>query len=179
MAQVVLDTAMSLDGFAADVAGRSVYPINELRGSPSLHEMIARTGAVVMGRRAYEMAQGDFTAYEYQVPLFVVTHRQPLKVAKGQNERLSLSFVTEGVRAAIQQARSAAADKQVTVIGGPSIFQQCIALDLADELVLRLIPRMVGTGLPLFANGGTPRALSLLATDESSRQRIDLLYSCR
>ena len=132
-----------------------------------------------MGRRAYEMAQGDFTNYEYQVPIFVVTHRRPLKVAKGQNECLSVSFVIEGVGAAIQQAKIAAADKQVTVIGGPSIFQQCIALALADELVLRLIPRMVGMGLPLFASGGTPRAFSLLATDESSGRRIDMLYSCR
>ena len=178
MGHVVLDMAMSLDGFAADLAGRSVYPIDQLRGTPSLHEMIARTGAVVMGRRAYDMALGDFTGYEYQVPIFVLTHRPPLKTAKGTNDQLSFQFVTEGIRAAIALAKTAAAEKQVTVIGGPSIFQQCIAEDCADEWVIRLLPRMLGAGLPLLGAGNPARALSLVATDQDSG-RIDLLYSCR
>ena len=178
MGQVVLDMAMSLDGFAADLAGRSVYPLDQLRDTASLREMIARTGAVVMGRRAYDMALGDFTGYEYQVPIFVLTHRPPLKAAKGTNDQLSFHFVTDGIGAAIGLAKAAAAQKQVTVIGGPSIFQQCIAEDCADEWVIRLVPRMLGAGLPLLGGGNHARALSLLATDQNCG-RIDLLYSRR
>lgn len=178
MGQVVLDMAMSLDGFAADLTGRSVYPIDQLRDTPSQHEMISRTGAVAMGRRAYDMALGDFSAYEYQVPIFVLTHRPPLKPAKGTNDRLSFHFVTEGICAAIALAKTAAAEKQVTVVGGPSIFQQCIAEDCADEWVIRLIPRMLGAGLPLLGGANPARTVTLIATDQDSG-RIDLLYSCR
>jgi dihydrofolate reductase len=147
--------AMSLDGFAADERGRSIYPIDELHGTAALREMIAATGAVVMGRRAYDMAEGDFTGYEYQVPLFVLTHWPPKVVAKGENGRLSFTFVTDGIEPAIEMARRAAGDKRVTVIGGPSTFQQCIAAELADELQVRLIPCLLGKGLRLFAEGIT------------------------
>ncbi len=145
---------MSLDGFAADELGRSVYPIEDLRGTPALGEMIAATGAVVMGRRAYDMAEGDFTGYEYQVPIFVLTHRPPETVAKGENGRLSFTFVTDGVEPAISMARRAAGKRRVTVIGGPSTFQQCVAAALADELQLRLIPRMLGRRVRLFKEVG-------------------------
>ena len=66
------------------------------------------TGAVVMGRRAYEMASGDFTGYEFQVPIFVVSHRPPKDAPKGQNANLSIAFVTEGTDAAVQRAKKAA-----------------------------------------------------------------------
>jgi dihydrofolate reductase len=148
---VMLDMAMTLDGFAADEDGRSVYPIEDLRDTVALREMIEATGAVVMGRNAYDMANGDFTGYEYQVPIFVLTHRPPDAVAKGQNEHLSIAFVTDGAKAAIQMAQAVSGEKRITVVGGPSTFQQCIAMDLCDELKVRLISRLQGRGLRLFA----------------------------
>src|SRR5215217_6187636 len=72
MGIVLLDMAMSLDGFVADQHGNALYPIDELRNTEALDELIETTGAVVMGRRAYDMAEGDFTEYEYQVPVFVL-----------------------------------------------------------------------------------------------------------
>jgi dihydrofolate reductase len=150
MTEVVLDMAMSLDGFAEDAAGKSVFPIEELTGGTELAEMIAATGAVVMGRNAYEMAEGDFTGYEYQVPIFVLTHRPPDTPARGQNERLRFTFITEGIEATIRAAREAASGKRVTVIGGPSTFKQCLEAGCFDRVNLRLIPRMLRQGMPLF-----------------------------
>jgi len=142
--------AMSLDGFAADERGRSVYPIEELQDTPMLDEMVEATGAVVMGRRAYDMAKGDFMNYEYQTPIFVLTHQAAKVVAKGENGRLRFTFVTGGVGLAIEQAMEAAGGKRITVIGGPYTFQQCIRAGLVDELQVRLMPILLGKGLRLF-----------------------------
>ena len=62
-----------------------------------LQEEIRTTGAVVMGRHSYDMAEGDLTGYEYQVPIFVLTHRVPEMAIKGQNENLTVTFVTDGI----------------------------------------------------------------------------------
>ncbi len=67
---------LSLDGFVNDPNGSvaRLYPdLVALAKTEILPEAITNTGAVVMGRRAYEMANGDFTGYKFQVPIFVVT----------------------------------------------------------------------------------------------------------
>src|SRR6266700_3662106 len=100
MGKVLLGMTMSLDGFVNDRNGDvlSLYPdLAALRETELLQESINTTGAVVMGRHAYDMAQGDFTNYEYQVPIFVLTHVVPEKVAKGQNGQLTFTFVTDGI----------------------------------------------------------------------------------
>src|SRR2546425_7627580 len=110
MAKVVVGMTLSLDGFVNDRNGSvaRLYPdLAALAKTELLREAIANTGAVVMGRRAYEMAHGDFTGYEFQVPIFVLTHHPPREVAKGENARLSFSFVGD-VAAAIQKAKQAA-----------------------------------------------------------------------
>jgi dihydrofolate reductase len=81
MGIVLLDMAMSLDGFVADQHGNALYPIDELQNTEALDELIETTGAVVMGRRAYDMAEGDFTGYEYQVPVFVLRGSANRRVA--------------------------------------------------------------------------------------------------
>ena len=176
MSTVLLDMAMSLDGFAADEAGCSVYPVQELQGTAALRQMIAATGAVVMGRNAYEMAKGDFTGYEYQVPLFVLTHKAPHRVAKGENASLSFTFVTQGVARAIALAKQAAGTKRVTVIGGPSTFQQCIAADAADELVLRVMPVLLSKGLRLFGEGAAPKRTLSTTSVERLATRTDHVF---
>src|SRR5438552_16792273 len=121
MGKVIVGTTMSLDGFISDRYGNvgRLYPdLAALRNTEFLQESISNTGAVVMGRRAYDMAAGDLTGYEYQVPIFVLTHEPPEKTAKGQNERLRISFVSGSIESAIEKAKAAAGDKDVTVIGG-------------------------------------------------------------
>src|SRR5947209_8461457 len=104
MGKIILGTTMSLDGFIADRNGdlSRLYPdLGELRKTEFLQESINNTGAVVMGRHAYDMAEGDLTGYEYQVPIFVVTHEAPAQVAKGQNGSLTLTYVTDGIESAL------------------------------------------------------------------------------
>lgn len=153
MGKIIVGTTMSLDGFINDRNGdvTPLYPdLEELRKTEFLQESIRDTGAVVMGRRAYDMANGDFTGYEYQVPIFVLTHEPPEQQTKGQNENLSITFVTDGIESAMQQAKAASGDKDVVVVGGASTAQQCIQAGLIDELHIGLIPILLGKGLRFF-----------------------------
>ncbi|MDQ2913471.1 MAG: dihydrofolate reductase family protein [Chloroflexota bacterium] len=156
MTKVIVGMTTSLDGFVNDRNGSvdRLYPdLEALRKTEGLQEAIANTGAVVMGRRAYEMANGDFTGYEFQVPIFVVTHHPPKEAARGENARLSFTFVGD-VGGAIQKAKEAAGSRDVSVIGGASTAQQCISAGLADELEIGIVPVLFGVGLRLFENLG-------------------------
>jgi len=158
MGKVLAGMTMSLDGFIEDRNGSvaRLYPdFDALRQTDLLQEEIRRTGAVVMGRRAYDMAQGDFTGYEFQVPIVVLTHHAPETVANGENDRLRFTFVTDGIEHAIAQARAAAGEKDVAVIGGAQTVQQCLQAGLVDELQIDLVPVLLGGGLRLFAQPGS------------------------
>lgn len=154
MGRVVIGATLSLDGFMSDRTGdvSSLYPdLKALRDTEMLQEEIREIGAVVMGRRAYDMAEGDVTDYEYQVPIFVLTHRVPETSAKGQNDLLTITFITEGVERAIAQAQAAAGNKQITVVGGAQTAQQCLRAGLVDEIHLGIVPIFLGDGLRFFA----------------------------
>lgn len=153
MAKVIAGTTMSLDGFINDSEGSvsRLYPdLDALRETELLQEEIRTTGAAVMGRHAYDMAEGDLTGYEFQVPIFVLTHAVPAQAAKGQNEKLTITFVTDGIESAIAQAKAAAGDKDVMIIGGANIAQQCLRAGLVDELRIGIVPVLLGEGLRFF-----------------------------
>jgi dihydrofolate reductase len=153
MGQVHAGMVISLDGFVQDRDGKTTLltsAFDELLASDLMQEIIATTGAVVMGRTTYEMSSGDYTGYEFQVPLFIVTHQAPATKAKGENDKLSITFVTDGVKSAIEKARTAAGDKNVVIVGGADVIQQCLNAGLVDELQIDLMPVLLGDGLRLF-----------------------------
>jgi dihydrofolate reductase len=155
MGKVVVGLTMSLDGFINDRDGRvgSLYPdLETLRDAEPLREAIRTTGAVVMGRNAFAMAEDpDSYAgnYEFQVPIFVLTHQAP-KVLPRETDRLTFTFVTDGIASAIRQAKAAAGNEDVAVIGGASTAVQCLKAGLADELHLDIMPVLLCGGLRLF-----------------------------
>ena len=118
MAKVILGMTLSLDGFINDRTGKvgALYPdLYVLRNTEPMRESIQNTGAVVMGRNAFAMAKDpDFYAgnYEFQVPIFVLTHEVPKKHPK-ETGRLTFTFVTDGMESAIRQTKAAAGDKDV------------------------------------------------------------------
>ncbi len=153
MGNVIIGATLSLDGFMSDRNGdvSRLYPDFEaLHKTEMLREEVRETGAVVMGRRAFDMAQGDLTGYEYQVSIFVLTHVVPEQPVKGENDRLTVSFVTDGIESAIAKAKAAAGDKQVTVVGGASTAQQCLRAGLVDEIHIGIVPIFLGEGLRFF-----------------------------
>jgi dihydrofolate reductase len=154
MSKVVLDMAMSLDGF---IAG----PNDEDRGlhdyffSPSLETArvieagIDATGAIVMGRRTYDMGN-QFDGFEdtlYKVPHLVLSHSVPEKPAKGETEFI---FVADGIESALRQATAVAGDRSVVIGGGARTAQQFLQAGLIDEIQLHLVPKLLGQGIRLF-----------------------------
>ncbi|QAY64068.1 dihydrofolate reductase [Xylanimonas allomyrinae] len=170
MAKVVAGATVSLDGFMQDSAGRfeALYADHaELRDSAYMRALQAETGAVLMGRRTFDLAADpDSYAvdYEFQVPVFVVTHAPP-QVAPARNERLWVTFVTDGVPAAVRQAVEAAGERDVTFIGGADVFRQLLAAGLVDELAVDVMPILFGGGLRLF-DGDPPARLEKLSVQE-------------
>jgi dihydrofolate reductase len=158
MAKVIVGMTTSLDGFVADRSGGvdRLYPdLAALQGSAYMTALIEETGAVVMGRRTFEMADPDSFVgqYEFQVPIFVVTHHPP-RVPPKQDEHLTFTFVTGGVESAIAQARDAAGDKDVMVVGGAHLGRQLLSAGLVDELRDDIMPVVLGSGLRFFPDTG-------------------------
>jgi len=157
MAKVVIGMTVSLDGFVEDPAGSvaRLYPdLADLRDTAYMQDMIKETRAVLMGKRAFEMGDPDSYVgnYEFQVPIFVLTHNPP-PVPPKQDEHLTFTFVTDGVESAVAQATAAAGDKTVQVIGGVDVTRQLLEAGLADELRVDVMPVLLGAGLRLFEEG--------------------------
>ena len=154
MAVLIAGMTQSLDGYVADANGsveRLYSDLADLQGSPYMNALVAQTGAVLMGRRTFEMGDPDSYAgsYEFQVPIFIVTHRSPT-IPPRQSGGLSFTFVTEGLISAVAQAKEAAGKKAVTVVGGANLVRQLLRAGLVDELHVDVMPVLLGDGLRLF-----------------------------
>jgi dihydrofolate reductase len=128
-----------------------------------LNELFSSMGAVVMGRHSFEVAEEAWgPAPPFHVPVFVVTHRpQETLVKQGGT---SFTFVTAGVEKAIELARAAAGAKNVH-LHGATIPQQCLELGLLDEVLVHVVPVLLGRGKRLFAERDAPPVrLELLKT---------------
>ena len=164
MGKVILGMTVSLDGLINVRSGSvaDLYPdLAAWRETQPGKESIQNTGAVVMGRNSYAMSEDpDWFAgnYEYQVPIFVLTHKPPEKMPK-QTDDLTFAFVTDGIESAIRQAKAAAGDKEVNIIGAASTAQQCLRAGLADELHVDIMPVLLGGGLRVFEDLGTESIL--------------------
>jgi len=144
---------MGLSMIATAAWAHCMYPdLAALREIDPLKESIQNTGAVVMGRNSFAMSEDpDWFAgnYEYQVPIFVLTHQPPKRHPK-EVGNLTFTFVTDGIESAIGQAKAAAGDKDVNVIGAASTAQQCLMAGLADELHVDIMPVLLSGGLRPF-----------------------------
>jgi dihydrofolate reductase len=143
----------------AAARGVSVPPFRLSRPSAELFEgLIASGGAVVTGRRTYDISRGWGGHGPLPgLPLFIVTHQIPAQIPRGESR---YTFVTTGVQSAIEQARAAAGDRAVSLMGA-SIPQQCLRAGLLDEIQLHLVPVLLGGGVRLFEHLGAEKSLKL------------------
>ena len=125
------------------------------RVSPQTAELLRETrrttGALVTGRKTFDLTNGWGGGHPLGVPVFVVTHTVPQEWA---GEGSPFTFVTDGLESAIEQAKALAGDKDVGVVGA-SIVQQCIRAGLLDEIHFDLVPVLLGGGVRLFDHLGT------------------------
>ena len=179
MAKVIVGMTISVDGFVADRHGSAsrLYPdLRALRETPYMSEAVDETGAVLMGRRTFEMGDPDSYVgeYEFQVPIFVLTHELP-PLAPKQDEHLTFTFVTDGVESAAAQAKAAAGEKAVTVVGGPDVIRQLFRAGLVDELRVDVMPVLLGSGLRLLDDA----ALEGVRLEKTGLQEVGARTSLR
>lgn len=117
------------------------------QGVEMFDEMAHGIGAIVSGRRMFDVAGAWGGKHPLDVPVFVVTHHIPEEWAN----KPPFTFVTDGVESAVRQAKAVAGDKSVGV-GGADITQQCIKAGLLDEIGIDLVPVLLGRGIRLFDN---------------------------
>jgi dihydrofolate reductase len=116
-------------------------------------------GATIMGRKMFGGGPGPWSLDDpwkgwwgdnppFHHPVFVLTHhpRQPLALEGGT----TFTFVTDGIESALEQARHAAAGQDVLVAGGANAAQQYLAAGLLDEMLINLVPILLGDGERLF-----------------------------
>jgi dihydrofolate reductase len=122
------------------------------RDAEILDEAMSAAGAVVVGKRMFDCAEGWGDDPPFRVPVFVVTHHPREREDKGET---SFTFVTNGIDSALELARAAAGDQDVSVAGGASIIQQYLSAGLLDEIQIHLVPVLLGQGRRLFENMGS------------------------
>jgi dihydrofolate reductase len=161
--KVIFDISMSLDGFVTASNVRPEEPRGD--GGQRLHEWafseddrnrellveaVNSMGAVIAGRRTYDFSVPwwgtDGPTGPARVPVFVIIHTKPEEVPEGG----VYTFVTDGIESALEQAKAAAGDQDVAVMGGADIGQQHIRAGLVDEISIHLVPALLGRGTRMF-----------------------------
>jgi dihydrofolate reductase len=182
MSKVRFKISMSLDGYVAGpnqsvdsplgVGGMRlhewVFPLKAFRemhgqSSPIIADAFKNVGASIMGRNMFGGHPGPWSSAKpwngwwgsnppFHHPVFVVTHhvREPLKLEGGN----TFVFVTEGIKAALEQAHRASEGKDISLGGGAKVAQQFLKAGLVDEMLISLVPVLLGTGERLFEDVG-------------------------
>jgi dihydrofolate reductase len=174
MTRTTCHMSISLDGYVAgpnqtreDALGAGGLQLHEwhLQADEPGHEtdiaprdeLMTPKGAYVMGRNMFGPIRGDWDEDwrgwwgedpPYHAPVFVLTHHahDPIEMAGGT----TFHFVTAGFAAALDQAKAAAGDQDVDIAGGASTVQQAFAAGAIDELMLDIVPVLLGRGERLF-----------------------------
>lgn len=166
MGKIFSHMTMSLDGYIADPkdqvgelfdwynAGKVKVPsasadisfqVDE-KSAEVLHELTANVGALVSGRRLFDVAKGWNDNHPVGAPVVVVTHNPPVNAAKAFPKT---TFIA-GVGPAIARAREIAGEKNIT-IASANIIQQALKLGLVDEVCISLVPVLFGEGISYFS----------------------------
>jgi dihydrofolate reductase len=166
MGKVMTHMTMSLDGFIADPNDQvgelfDWYDVGDVEvpnpnetvtfhvddaSAQMLEELTGNCGALVSGRRLFDIADGWGDKHPAGAPVVVVTHRAPDDAAT----RWPTTTFVDGVDAAISRAKQIAGDQDIT-IASTTIVQQALELGLVDEVCVSLVPVLFGEGIPYFA----------------------------
>jgi dihydrofolate reductase len=194
MGKVLTHMTMSLDGYIADPDDQpgelfdwygagdvSVPSANEgiafavdEASAELLRELTENVGALVSGRRLFDIANGWNDSHPAGAPVVVVTHSPPGDAA----ERWPRTTFVDGVEAAIDKAREIAGDKDVT-IASANVTQQALELGLVDEVYVSLVPVLFGEGVPYFSKLGNGHLLFEDPVVVQGRRALHLRYPVR
>jgi dihydrofolate reductase len=178
MATVLANTTMSLDGYIAGPNHEMGWVFDYAGDFPGslVDEVIATTGAILGGRRGYEVgrrAERPETSRPFggrwKGPIFVLTHRPPDDEADPD-----YTFLSGDIREAVTTALAAAGGRNLLVLGA-NVVDQCLRAGLLDELLILVVPVVLGQGVRLFGEPGGPIRLETIEASRSG-QVLSLRY---
>jgi dihydrofolate reductase len=167
--------ACSLDGFIAGEDDDLSWLPQPAEGAEDagFAEFLSEVGAVLMGRRTYDVVAGFDGPWPYgERPLLVAT-RRPLEPA-----RPTVKMVSGSIHQLVELARAAAGKRDVYIDGGV-LVREALDAGRLDELTLTLVPQVLGRGIPLFAGARQRHALSLLSVRPREAGMVELRYGLR
>lgn len=187
MGKVVSDIAVSADGFAAGVDQSEEKPLGQIDEN-WLHrwmfetyeenreevDAIVDSGATIMGRNMFGPVRGEWDRDwkgwwgpepPYHGPVFVLTHfaHEPIEMEGGT----TFFFVTDGIHSALERARLAAGDQNISIAGGAGTVNQFLSAGLLDELRLHVTACILGAGERVF-DGVPAQALERVSVRTAS-----------
>lgn len=185
MTRVIADFSMSLDGYMAGPGVAIEEPMGE--GGEALHDwmfaadagpdnarmkraMAEGTGAVILGRRTFDLGVAHWDGTPFPAPSFVLTHRPlPAGIDPG------FSAAGDGIEAALRSARDAAGGRDVRLMGG-DVVRQFLAAGLVDELRVQVAPLLLGSGVRPFPEDsqGRLRQTACIAAPHATHLRFDV-----
>lgn len=150
--KVVVNRAMSLDGFIAgpDDAMDWLFEFTTPDRLPEIAEIAANTGAMLVGRRTYDVGNSmeppaGQTEYPFTGPSFVLTHEPP-------NPRdPTASFLSGDIGEAVKTALDAAGGKNLEILGA-DVARQCLEQGLVDEVMVYIVPVLLGDGTRFYSS---------------------------
>lgn len=173
MAKLLYSATMSLDGFIAAPGGDMSWLTEHLGDpDPTAAGLVDRIGAIIAGNGTFGGGdpnegtdkEGAFGG-EYDGPVFVLTHRPPAEPVPG------IAFVGD-LRTAVAEARAAAGDRYVNVLGA-NVARQCVEAGILDEVLVFIAPVLLGDGVRLFDSpGGTRVRLEPLKDETAHWYRV-------
>jgi dihydrofolate reductase len=170
--KVIMFAAVSMDGYVANEqdevgplfdfygvggdASASIDGVNEAfsttpEAADFINTLVSPIGALVIGRRVFDLMNGWGGHAPAGDHVYVVTHQAPTGWEFA--DTAPFTFVTEGVAAAIKLARETAGDRNISLAAG-DLGGNVLRAGLVDRVVMNLVPTVFGTGRPFFGTGG-------------------------
>jgi len=153
MARVLWHVTMSVDGFIAGPGDRLDWMLGFGEENDEVNELLPQIGAILAGRRTYNVGAVEKRAQfrkpyggAVDCPVFVLTHHPP-------TDDPSVTFLQGDIKAAVKEASRAAGDKYL-VIFGADVARQCIEAGLVEEVLIHMVPVLLGDGVRLFSRKG-------------------------
>jgi dihydrofolate reductase len=154
MGKVLYSASMSLDGFIAGPGGDASWMTEYLGPDPLLEDVVAEVGALLVGNRTFRgddphkgrPEEGKPFGGAWDGPQFVLTHHAPVTPVPG------VTFVGD-LDSGVAAAKAAAGDRHVHVLGA-SVARQCLDAGVLDEILVYIVPVLLGDGTRLFQRPG-------------------------
>ncbi|NJD78604.1 MAG: dihydrofolate reductase [Candidatus Methanoperedens sp.] len=170
MSKTILYIAASLDGYIAgpddDISWLSPYQGIEY----GYEEFLAKIGAVIKGRRTYDIEVRNGWENAFSIPQFVLSKNKP------ELPRPGVTFTNEDIAQVLQKIKQIT-DKDIWIEGGANVARQFINRGLLDEIILTIVPVILGDGIRLFDNIHKRRNLLLTDVMRFDKGLVQLIYS--